>query len=282
MEEPGVVNTRAPKPRGWEPHPGGGVDALGGQLERAEVHADALGPSEIDVRLHRLLRIHVHGLHEPARLVGADGHQGQVERTEPPADVAEERAIRGVAGEVDPRAGRLDHESAPQRTIAIEAARAEKCWAGVSVIGTGARFECCHQSSSSMRWKPVDATSRRLPSGVISSGIELRGEHRERVQVAMVVVVVAEQHDRDRRQVVEPDRRLPHALRSEAIERAGPLRIHRVGEDVAERGLDQERRVADEGDVARGAVERRRQARAQPRPVPAMACVARASSAAPR
>ena len=39
--------------------------------------------------------------------------------------------------------------------------RAEKCRAGVSVIGNGALPACCHQSSSSTRLMPVDVTSRR-------------------------------------------------------------------------------------------------------------------------
>ena len=76
------------------------VDALGGQLERAEMHADALGGAEIQVRLHRLCRIHVNGLHEPARLVGADREKGQIDRTEPLPDIAKERRIRRVAGEI--------------------------------------------------------------------------------------------------------------------------------------------------------------------------------------
>ena len=80
------------------------VDALGRQLERAEMHADALGRLEIQVRLHGLRRIHVNGLHEPARLVGADRQQRQIDRTEPLPDIAEERGVRGVAGEKDPRA----------------------------------------------------------------------------------------------------------------------------------------------------------------------------------
>ena len=48
------------------------VDSFGRQLERTEVHADALGRAEVEVRLHRLCRIHVNRLHEPARFVGPD------------------------------------------------------------------------------------------------------------------------------------------------------------------------------------------------------------------
>ena len=75
---------------------------------------------EIQVRLHRLRRIHVNGLHEPARLVRADRQQRQIDRAEPLPDVAEEGRIRGVAGEIDARAAGRQHEAAPQRAVSIE------------------------------------------------------------------------------------------------------------------------------------------------------------------
>ena len=65
------------------------------------MHADTLGRFEIQVRLHRLRRIHVNGLHEPAWLVGADRQKGQIDRAEPFSNVAEEARIRRVAGEID-------------------------------------------------------------------------------------------------------------------------------------------------------------------------------------
>src|SRR5437879_4771207 len=96
------------------------VDALGGQLEGAEMHADAFGRLEIHVRLHRLRRIHVNDLHEPPRLVGADREQGQIDRTEPLPDVAEEWRIRAIAGEKYARGARHQRESTPQRAVSIE------------------------------------------------------------------------------------------------------------------------------------------------------------------
>ena len=68
------------------------------------MHTDAFGRLKVQVRLHRLRRIHVNGLHEPARLVGADGQERQINRTEPQPNVVEEARIRGVAGEKDARA----------------------------------------------------------------------------------------------------------------------------------------------------------------------------------
>ena len=73
------------------------VDPFRRQLERAEMNADALRRAEIQVRLHRLRRIHVHDVHEPARLVRADRQQREIDRTEPVADVAEERTAYALS-----------------------------------------------------------------------------------------------------------------------------------------------------------------------------------------
>jgi hypothetical protein len=69
------------------------VNVLGGHLERAEMHADALGCLKIQVRLHCLRRIHVNDLHEPPRLIGTDRQQRKVDWTEPPPYVVEEGGV---------------------------------------------------------------------------------------------------------------------------------------------------------------------------------------------
>jgi len=69
---------------------------------------------------------HFYRLHEPARLVSADGQQREIDRAETLPDVAEERRIRRVAGKIYPPAARDDHESAPQRAISIERASGGK------------------------------------------------------------------------------------------------------------------------------------------------------------
>ena len=48
------------------------INALRSHLERAEVHPNARARLKIEVRLHGLCWIHVYGLHEPARLIGAN------------------------------------------------------------------------------------------------------------------------------------------------------------------------------------------------------------------
>ncbi len=78
------------------------------------------------MRLHRFRRIHVDVFHEPARLVGADREQREVDRPQASADLAEMRSVSGIAGEEDSASGDRDDEASPQRAIAVErAARRE-------------------------------------------------------------------------------------------------------------------------------------------------------------
>ena len=130
--------------------------------------------------------------------------------------------------------------------------RAEKCCAGVRVIGSAEVFDSCHQSSSSTRRIPDDRTSAPFPRGVITTGIEALRELAERPQIAMVVMVVTEQHHRDGRQVVERHGRLPDSPRADHVQRTGALGVHGVGQDVPRRCLNQKRRVTDERDDGDG------------------------------
>jgi hypothetical protein len=95
---------------------------------------------------------------------------------------------------------------------------------------------------------PAARAKRPLPRGVTTSGSKACRKHAQRGQIAGVVVVVTEEHGRNRRQRVESDRGRPDAPRSQALPRAGVLRINRVGEDISGGGLNQERRVPDESD----------------------------------
>ncbi len=68
------------------------IDRFVGELERAVMVSERELGAAIDERLHRLGRVHVLIAHEPARLVGADRQDGELERP-----VALARA-RGNAG----------------------------------------------------------------------------------------------------------------------------------------------------------------------------------------
>src|SRR3546814_105507 len=69
----------------------------------------------------------------------------------------------------------------------------------------------------------------------------------------MVGMIVAEEHEVDRRQVVEGHARRPHPLRPDEGEGRYPFRPDRVGKDVEAARLHQHRRMADPGDAHRPA-----------------------------
>ena len=68
------------------------IDRLVGQLERAEMHAEAPARADCEVRAQGFVGVHVHGLHEPARFVGANWNQGEVEGPQPRANGLERGA----------------------------------------------------------------------------------------------------------------------------------------------------------------------------------------------
>ena len=150
----------------------------------------------------------------------------------------------------------LEHESAPQGAVSIER----------SPRGEVLRRRQRDRQRGGLRLlppvellDPADAgrpDERPVPQRRDHERIEASREHAERAQIAVVVVVVTEQHDRDGRQVVERHGRLPNPPRSEQVQRTGALGIHRIGQDVSRRRLNQKRRVTDERDDGGRAVQR--------------------------
>jgi hypothetical protein len=69
---------------------------------------------------------------------------------------------------------------------------------------------------------------------------------RERAEVHVVVVAVADEDRVDGRQVVEGDARRSVSHRPSKRQRAGALRPNRVEEDIEAVDLDQETRMTDE------------------------------------
>jgi len=65
----------------------------------------------------------------------------------------------------------------------------------------------------------------------------------------VIVVIVAEQHERDGWQIVETHTRRSSPPGSGERERARPLGVHRVYQDVAASDLNEKRGMADEGDA---------------------------------
>ena len=139
--------------------------------------------SEIEVRLDGLGRVHVHDAHEPAGLVRAYRQKRQIDRAEPRADLAKEIRVSRVAGEEE-AANRHRRTKPPQSArLRSNGVRAEKCCAGVSMIGNGAELDrllppiqLLHASN------PADRTRRPLPSGVMTIGSNRRASFRSVVR----------------------------------------------------------------------------------------------------
>src|SRR5438105_4152321 len=84
------------------------------------MHADAFSRLKINMRLYCLGRIHMNGLHEPARFVCSDWQERQIDRAESQANVAKEVPISCVAGEKNALVRSDKQESAPERAISIQ------------------------------------------------------------------------------------------------------------------------------------------------------------------
>src|ERR1700758_3180016 len=70
-------------------------------VNQTEMNADRALTMEVEVCLHRLVRIHVHPVHEPSRLVRPDGQQTDSWGAVLLIDVAKVRAVRAVAGKIN-------------------------------------------------------------------------------------------------------------------------------------------------------------------------------------
>src|SRR6202023_1652646 len=79
------------------------IDRLVGELERAVMVRERQLRAAIAIGLHRLRRIHVLVAHEPARLVGADRQDGELERPVALAGAPKHAAgaVAGIGDHVD-------------------------------------------------------------------------------------------------------------------------------------------------------------------------------------
>ena len=196
----------------------------------------------------RILRRHMDGAHEPARLISADGKQGQARRTEALADGGEVRAERGVASEIDNSIGGLQDVSAPQSFVAIEKAATGKVECGYGVDehfadGNGlAPIEFVHWADGVRAKKTADA------EWYDKATLAANGEAAESCEIEVIEVIVAEEDDINRRQFLPPDAGRATAARADPLKRAGAFGPDRVGEDVGAALLKQDGGVVDERD----------------------------------
>src|SRR5579862_1822115 len=79
-------------------------------VNQAEMDANRALTMEVEVCAHRLVRVHVHPIHEPSRLVRADGQQADSWGAKLLVDCAEVRSVRAVPSEINPAFRRIDQE----------------------------------------------------------------------------------------------------------------------------------------------------------------------------
>jgi hypothetical protein len=75
-------------------------------------------------------------------------------------------------------------------------------------------------------------------------------------QIAVIVVVVTQEHRRNRRQIVEANARLAHTSWPDPREGTCALRVYRVGDDVPRGGLNEECCMTNERNDRRCAIQR--------------------------
>ena len=213
-----------------------------GQVEGAVVDRQQPLAAQVQVRLQRLFRLHVH--ERPARIVGAGLDHGQVERAVLLADGLEAVEVAGVAAEEDAEVVVLDHPRRPQAAVAVAQAAAGE----VLARGGGQA-----QAAGLGRLPPVqlfDLAGVHTPGDQLVADAERCNEARGlasqlhyRGMVEMVIVVVREDHAGDGRQFVDADRRCVEARRAHPLHRRGALGEHRIGQPVLAAQLQQDRGV---------------------------------------
>ncbi len=159
----------------------------------------------------------------------------------------------GFAGEVDVAARGFDDESGPKRHAPVARPARRPVMRGLDMNRRAiAGIE---------PFAPVVRGDAHAGHGRADDGIVADRRHDQRVmallqplqrrEVEVVVVIVADQHHVDRRQVGEGDARLVDPLRPGEGEWRGAVRPHRIGQDVQPGRLDQQRGVADHGEPQR-------------------------------
>lgn len=196
-------------------------DRFGGEHERGPVHGRHPHGPQVEAGLDGLLRVGVDVAEPPARGVGADRQQGEVDAGVAAADLVEPVAVAGVTREVDlprrPAPGVGEDPAAPQRPAGVDQGPLGPVVRGDELEAYAVQFG---------RFPPVEIgdpgeAAAAEPAGEAGRDEEGRvpGQALERGGVEVVVVVVADHHRVHRRQVLpaHPD----------GVIRAGVPRIRR-------------------------------------------------------
>src|SRR5687768_413016 len=208
---------------------------------RSDHDASASGIIELLKRGHADLGRHVNRLHEPAWLVGAYRKNGHVERTEPLRYLAEFRMKSRVSREVDPGiVVEPDGPSAPQRRVSVpwvasgEMLGRRTSNAHLRSVMVFPPVELIHVTGSAIPQEASNA-KRRKPS---HTGKTLDQPTHRRI-VEMVVVIMGDESDINRREIVETHRRRHQPARARKCNRRYAVGPYRIGEDVHPATLQQ-------------------------------------------
>src|SRR5882762_7110584 len=88
----------------------GRVVAFTRVVNQADMNPDRTLTMEVEVRADSLVRVHVHPIHEPSRLIRANGQQTDSRCSVLLVNTAEVRSVRAVTSEIDSAVRRIDQE----------------------------------------------------------------------------------------------------------------------------------------------------------------------------
>jgi hypothetical protein len=188
------------------------VERFVGELERAPMRCDhsqrpmLLRRLELGVRDEGIFGIHVHGPHEPARLVCSDWQDCDIERPESGADVPKHRMQGCVTCEKDRMGRRSDCPTAPQSMVAATERPSGKVLcrhAGYAEAQCLTRFHpvaFAHVGCPACAYEISDAEGRVPDNCRVAIG--QAGDGR---RVEMVIVVMRKANQIDRRQLIKVD-----------------------------------------------------------------------------
>ncbi len=194
----------------------GRIPGLIRELEGSIVHSQCPVGAQVEKSLHRLGRVHVLGLHEPAGLIGTNWQQGHVGGTQTLAHLCKQRAVAGVTGEEHRACGALQPESRPQGLAGVVDSAS-----GPMLCRCGRHCDRCVLASlPPVQFHDTPAGDAGLFDDV--GVVERRNDHRlmrrlqrlQRGQVQVVIVVVRDQDQVNGWQITPSHRRRMHPGRS--------------------------------------------------------------------
>ena len=214
------------------------------------MHRDAETGVELMMNRDGFGWVAVLAAHEPARSVGADGDEGDIGCAEALADIAEKGRIEtGVADEVEHALAEAQEKSAPKPTATFPAETV------APVLRRRERDVTV--GADDVFFPPVEfddfVEAGALHQACVGERDDRRrlvalGDAAERWQIAVIVMVVADEDGVDFRQVVERDAWRMNAVRSKQAEGADLVAVNGIDQQCALSRAEQEGGVIDPGD----------------------------------